>query len=86
LRYAHLGGHNPPVIVIHGNQLPDLPDSYKRYLNNEFIKHLGLVGTPLKLEFKGGVNPFADKKNKLSQRQVNKKRRLMRRVKKKTKK
>jgi GTPase len=86
LRYAHLGGHNPPVIVIHGNQLSDLPDSYRRYLNNEFIKHLGLVGTPLKLEFKGGVNPFAAKKNKLSQRQVNKKRRLMQRVKKKAKK
>ncbi len=86
LRYAHLGGHNPPVIVIHGNQLADLPDSYKRYLNNEFIRHLGLVGTPLKLEFKGGMNPFADKKNKLSQRQVNKKRRLMSHVKKNVKK
>jgi GTP-binding protein len=46
-------------------------------INNEFTKHLGLVGTPLKIEFKGGTNPFADKKNKLSQRQVNKKRRLM---------
>lgn len=77
LRYAHIGGHNPPVIIIHGNQLADLPESYKRYLNNEFTKHLGLVGTPLKIEFKGGTNPFADKKNKLSQRQVNKKRRLM---------
>lgn len=77
LRYAHLGGHNPPVIVIHGNQLADLPDSYKRYLNNEFTKHLGLVGTPLKLEFRGGTNPYAEKKNKLSQRQVNKKKRLM---------
>lgn len=62
LRYAHLGGHNPPVIVIHGNQLDALPESYKRYLNNEFIKHLGLVGTPLKIEFKGGQNPFANKK------------------------
>lgn len=77
LRYAHIGGHNPPIIVIHGNQLADLPDSYKRYLNNEFSKHLGLVGTPLKIEFKGGSNPFAEKKNKLSERQVNKKRRLM---------
>lgn len=83
LRYAHIGGHNPPVIVIHGNQLADLPDSYKRYLNNEFIKHLGLIGTPLKIEFKGGTNPYAEKKNKLSQRQVNKKKRLMKRVKKK---
>ncbi|KTD62736.1 ribosome biogenesis GTPase Der [Legionella shakespearei] len=85
LRYAHIGGHNPPVIVIHGNQLDSLPDSYKRYLNNEFIKHLELVGTPLKLEFRGGANPFAEKKNKLSQRQVNKKRRLMKRVKSKKK-
>lgn len=83
LRYAHLGGHNPPIIVIHGNQLNSLPDSYKRYLNNEFIKHLGLVGTPLKIEFRGGENPFAEKKNKLSQRQVNKKKRLLKRVKKK---
>ncbi len=81
LRYAHIGGHNPPVVVIHGNQLDSLPDSYKRYLNNEFIKHLGLVGTPLKIEFKGGANPYSEKKNKLSQRQVNKKRRLMKRVK-----
>lgn len=78
LRYAHLGGHNPPIVVIHGNQLDALPESYKRYLNNEFVKHLGLIGTPLKLEFKGGSNPFASKKNKLSQRQVNKKKRLMR--------
>jgi GTP-binding protein len=77
LRYAHLGGHNPPIIVIHGNQLANLPDSYKRYLNNEFRKHLELVGTPLKIEFKGGMNPFAEKKNKLSQRQVNKKKRLL---------
>ncbi|KTD75056.1 ribosome biogenesis GTPase Der [Legionella waltersii] len=81
LRYAHLGGHNPPVIVIHGNQLNSLPDSYKRYLSNEYTKHLGLVGTPLKLEFRGGTNPFANKKNKLSQRQVNKKKRLMKHIK-----
>lgn len=86
LRYAHIGGHNPPIVVIHGNQLDALPDSYKRYLNNEFVKHLGLVGTPLRIEFRGGANPYAEKKNKLSQRQVNKKRRLMTRVKKKSKK
>ncbi len=85
LRYAHLGGHNPPVIVVHGNQLNELPESYKRYLNNEFIKHLGLIGTPLKIEFRGGDNPFAHKKKKLSQRQVNKKRRLMSYIKKKKK-
>lgn len=81
LRYAHAGGQNPPLIIIHGNQLESLPESYKRYLSNAFVEHLGLVGTPLKIEFKGNVNPFKDKKNKLSERQVNKKRRLMKRVK-----
>ena len=83
LRYAHLGGHNPPVIIIHGNQVDDLPESYKKYLTNGFIKYLNIIGTPLKLEFRGGSNPFANKKNKLSARQVNKKRRLMKRVKRK---
>lgn len=83
LRYAHAGGHNPPIIVIHGNQLESLPDSYKRYLTNAFVSHLGLIGTPLKLEFKGGANPFKDKKNKLTERQIKKKKRLMKRVKKK---
>lgn len=82
LRYAHTGGHNPPLIIIHGNQLDALPESYKRYLSNAFVEHLGLVGTPLKIEFKSNVNPFKDKKNKLTDRQVNKKRRLMKRVKK----
>lgn len=83
LRYAHAGGHNPPLIVIHGNQVNSLPDSYKRYLTNAFIQHLGLVGTPLKLEFKGGANPFKDKKNKLSGRQLKKKKRLLKWAKKK---
>ncbi|CEK10633.1 ribosome biogenesis GTPase Der [Legionella hackeliae] len=83
LRYAHAGGHNPPIIVIHGNQLDSLPDSYKRYLNNAFVKQLGLIGTPLKLEFKSGTNPFKDKKNKLTERQIQRKRRLMKHVKKK---
>ncbi|STX51687.1 GTP-binding protein EngA [Legionella busanensis] len=82
LRYAHVGGHNPPLIVIHGNQLDSLPDSYKRYLINNFTTQLGLVGTPLKLEFKGSVNPFKDKKNKLTPRQLKRKKRLMKHVKK----
>jgi GTP-binding protein len=83
LRYAHAGGHNPPLIVVHGNQVNSLPDSYKRYLSNALTKELGLVGTPLKIEFKGGENPYKDKKNKLTERQVNRKRRLMKHVKKK---
>ena len=82
LRYAHAGGHNPPIIVIHGNQLEVLPDSYKRYLMKSFTEQLGLVGTPLKLEFKGTVNPFKDKRNKLTPRQTRKKQRLMRFVRK----
>ncbi len=83
LRYAHAGGHNPPLIIVHGNQLDALPESYKRYLIKGFTEKLKLIGTPLKLEFKGGNNPFKDKKNSLSQRQVNKKKRLMNWVKKK---
>ena len=81
LRYAHAGGHNPPLIIIHGNQLDALPDHYKRYLIKGFTEKLNLVGTPLKLQFKGGENPFKNKKNTLNARQVKKKRRLMRWVK-----
>ncbi len=81
LRYAHTGGHNPPVIVIHGNQLDALPDSYKRYLNNAFTAQLGLVGTPLKLEFKNSNNPYKDKKNTLSPRQIKHRQRLLKRAK-----
>lgn len=82
MRYAHAGGHNPPLIIIHGNQLECLPDSYKRYLSKSFTEHLGLVGTPLKIEFKVSANPYKDKKNKLSDRQIQRKRRLMKHVKK----
>lgn len=73
LRYAHQGGSNPPVIVIHGNQTNSLPGSYKRYLENKFTKVLGIKGTPLRFEFKSSENPFKDKKNELSKRQVMKK-------------
>ena len=77
LRYAHLGGSNPPIIVVHGNQVDAVPRSYTRYLENTFRKVLKLSGTPIRVEYKGGDNPFADRKNALSDRQVNKKRRLM---------
>lgn len=83
MRYAHLGGHNPPIIVIHGNRLQALPDSYKRYLIKSFTQHLGLVGTPIQLEFKGSTNPYEGKKNTLTPRQIRSKQRLMRHVKKK---
>ncbi len=77
LRYAHLGGANPPIIVIHGNQIEKVPKSYVRYLENTYRRVLKLVGTPIRIEFKGGENPYEGNKNSLTDRQVNKKRRLM---------
>jgi len=68
LRYAHQGGRNPPIIVIHGNQTQHLPDSYQRYLVNFFITKLKLKGTPLRIELKSGSNPFADKKSSKSRK------------------
>ncbi|EIC20089.1 ribosome biogenesis GTPase Der [Thiorhodovibrio frisius] len=78
LRYAHQGGRNPPVIVIHGNQVEAVPDAYRRYLINRFRKELSLHGTPLRLEFKSGSNPFAGKRNKLTPRQQRQRDRLKR--------
>ncbi|MGV6818125.1 MAG: ribosome biogenesis GTPase Der [Thiotrichales bacterium] len=69
LRYAHQGGRRPPVIVIHGNQTDKVPMAYKRYLINFFRQQLKLTGTPIRLEFKTGENPYADKRNKLTPRQ-----------------
>lgn len=78
LRYAHPGGHNPPLIVIHGNQTEKLPDSYKRYLMKTFRHALNIMGTPVKLVFKTGENPYAGKKNPLTKRQIDKRQRLKR--------
>jgi GTPase len=61
LRYAHQGGMNPPVIVIHGNSLEHVTDAYKRYLEGRFRQAFDLVGTPLRIELKTSANPFADK-------------------------
>ncbi|MBU1357918.1 MAG: ribosome biogenesis GTPase Der [Gammaproteobacteria bacterium] len=61
MRYAHQGGMNPPVIVIHGNSLDHVTDAYKRFLEGRFRKEFDLVGTPLRIEFKTSQNPFADK-------------------------
>ncbi|HBA66597.1 MAG TPA: ribosome biogenesis GTPase Der, partial [Methylococcaceae bacterium] len=83
LKYAHQGGRNPPVVVIHGTQTDALPGSYKRFLMNYFRDRLGLKGTPIRLEFKSPVNPFAGIKNKLTDRQVKKKQRLVKHAKKK---
>ena len=82
LRYAHQGGRNPPVIVIHGNQTERVPATYKRYLVNAFREALKLTGTPIRIEFKTGDNPYKGRKNKLTGRQQKRKQRLMRHVKK----
>ncbi|MGZ8153484.1 MAG: ribosome biogenesis GTPase Der [Methylovulum sp.] len=81
LKYAHQGGRNPPIVVIHGVQTDALPVSYKRYLVNYFRDKLKLSGTPIRLEFKSPVNPFHGQKNKLTEWQVKKRERLMKRVK-----
>lgn len=82
LRYAHLGGHNPLRIIIHGNQTQEVPNNYTRYLANFFQKALKLEGIPVLIEYKYGANPYAGKKNILTKRQQDKRRRLMRHVKK----
>lgn len=83
LKYAHAGGYNPPRIVIHGNQVTKLPGSYQRYLTNYFRKALGVMGTPIKIEFREPVNPYEGKKNQLTLSQQRKRRRLMKFIKKK---
>jgi GTP-binding protein len=81
LRYAHQGGRNPPVIVIHGNQTEKVPDAYRRYLINRFRKTFKLKGTPVRLALKTGENPFKGRRNKLTPRQEKKRERLMKHVK-----
>jgi GTPase len=76
LRYAHLGGRNPPTIIVHGNQTERLPESYRRYLVNEFRRVFDLRGLPLRLELKSGDNPFKGKKNVLTPRQRKKRQRI----------
>lgn len=78
LRYAHQGGSNPPCIIIHGNQTARLPDSYKRYLKNFFRESFNLVGTPVRLEFRTGENPYAGRRNMLTPRQKRKRQRVKR--------
>jgi GTP-binding protein len=82
LKYAHAGGYNPPIVVIHGNQVKDLPDSYKRYLMNYFRRSLNVMGTPIRIQFKEGDNPFAGKRNTLTPTQMRKRKRLVKHIKK----
>ena len=86
LRFAHLGGHNPPIIVIHGNQTNQVPNSYKRYLENEFRKVFKLEGTPVRVEFKQNANPYAGRSSSLTDAQKERKRRQVQKFKKRDKK
>ncbi len=81
LRYGHPAASNPPTFVIHGTRLRTLSESYKRYLENFFRKRFKLVGTPVRFVFKEGNNPFEGKKNVLNEKQIAKRRRLIRHVK-----
>jgi len=83
LKLAHMGGHLPPLIVIHGNQTASVPNSYKRYLEKYYRNALHLVGTPIRIEFKSSHNPFEGKKQApLTPRQRRKRQRLIKHVKK----
>ncbi|WP_374558208.1 ribosome biogenesis GTPase Der [Thermomonas sp.] len=81
LRFAHPGGDIPPTFVVHGTRLKTLSATYQRYLENFFRKRFKLVGTPIRFVFRENSNPYEGKKNELTERQVAKKRRLMRHVK-----
>ncbi len=78
LRYAHQGGSNPPVIVVHGNRTDLVPASYRRYLAGRFRAAFALVGTPLRVEFRTGENPFKGRRNRLTPRQRRRRERLLR--------
>jgi GTPase len=76
LRYAHAGGQNPPLIIIHGNQTGNVPKSYQRFLEKIFRRELKLTGTPVHVEFRTSDNPFDEKRDKLTDRQAQRKRRI----------
>jgi GTP-binding protein len=85
LRYAHAGGQNPPIIIIHGNQVDKVPDHYRRYLENIYREVLQLAGTPLRIEFRGGDNPYEGRRNTLTPRQLQKRKRMVQHFKKRDK-
>jgi len=76
LRYAHQGGQNPPLVIVHGNQADSVPDSYRRYLVNLFRKLLKLKGTPIRVDFRSGENPYKDKKKKPSKSTAERKKQI----------
>jgi len=80
LRFAHPGGDRPPTVVIHGSRTKHIADSYRRYLENFFRKRYKLEGTPIRVEFREGENPYAGKRNVLTEAQQRKRRRMVRHV------
>ncbi len=86
LRYAHMGGLNPPLIVIHGNQTDKVPAGYRRYLENIFRKVFKLEGTPIHIEFKVGANPYEGRRSQIDPRVADRKRRYVQKFKKMDKK
>ncbi|RUA05865.1 MAG: ribosome biogenesis GTPase Der [Gammaproteobacteria bacterium] len=83
IKYVNQTDTFPPTLTFHGNHLQSVPNAYDRYLKNFFINALGLTNTPMRIEYKSGDNPFKGKKNELNARQIAKKRRLMKFIKKK---
>ncbi|HEX7607582.1 MAG TPA: ribosome biogenesis GTPase Der, partial [Usitatibacter sp.] len=75
MRYAHQGGPNPPIVVIHGSGLDGVKEPYKRYLENTFRKTFKLRGTPLRIELRSSVNPFEGKYKPLTEKQDSMRRR-----------
>jgi len=82
LRFAHPGGSNPPTIVIHGSRTKHIAPAYRRYLENFFRQRFKLEGTPIRISFRDGENPFAGKKNVLTEGQMRKRQRMIREMKK----
>jgi len=79
LRYAHAGGNFPTRIVIHGNRTEHVPPAYQRYLTNRFREEFDLVGVPIRLVFRDSENPYAGRRNKLTPRQIKRRKRVRRR-------
>jgi GTP-binding protein len=85
MRYAHAGSKNPPSIIIHGNNLKIMPESYRKFLENFFRQRLNLGSTPLVIRYREGENPYKDNPNILTERQKKKRKRLTTLVKKRNK-
>ncbi|HEV7776528.1 MAG TPA: ribosome biogenesis GTPase Der [Luteibacter sp.] len=86
LRYAHPGGSNPPTVIIHGSRTKHIAPAYRRYLEGFFRKRFKLEGTPVRIEFRDGENPYAGKKNVLTENQQKKRQRVIREHKRREKK